>query len=114
MILRLDVDKGKQPLALATIDRRLRRAGFRPLWLSQARSPGRGGWHLEIGVTPNPKSAVLVTALQAILGSDPAREACNLQRARWVDEKKVPRYWRDRWNVLYGAGQRLPAKEVAI
>lgn len=108
MILRIDVDKGKRPLTLETVSRRLQRAGFRLCWLSQAASPSRGGWHIEIGVSPVPRSAVLVTALQAILGSDPAREACNLQRARMVDGKAVPCWWRERWNVLYNASQRQP------
>lgn len=40
-----------------------------------------------------------VVALQVLLGSDPQREAFNLQRAHVLGD--APEFWRDRWNVLY-------------
>lgn len=102
MILRLDIDAGQRRPSVQRVTTLLRRAGFRLVWWSEQRSPSRTGWHIEMAVTPAPRSAVLVTALQAILGSDPFRESCNCQRARLVDAKRVAPYWRDRWNVLYG------------
>jgi hypothetical protein len=68
----------------------------------QQRSPGGKGWHIEVQLTPNPRTAMEVTALQAVLGSDSYREACNINRARMVDGKRVPPWWRKRFNVLYG------------
>ena len=100
MILRLDID-GKRPPSVERITYLLRRACYRPRWISQVRSPGGRGWHLEVAIQPTPRTAVEVTALQAILGSDRAREACNLHRAQMVDAGKVPSYWRKTWNVLY-------------
>lgn len=101
MIVRLDVDAPRRPLTVGRLTWLLRRAGYRVEWLSQRRSPGGKGWHLEAALHPLPRSAVEVTALQAILGSDVAREACNLQRAKLVDRSQVSSFWRKRWNVLY-------------
>lgn len=102
MILRLDIDAGRPLPSLERSVILLRRAGYRILWWSEERSPGGRGHHVELRVSPRPKTAMTVTALQTILGSDPYREACNVQRARMVDEKRVSRWWRSRWNVLYG------------
>jgi len=102
MRLRLDVDAPRRPLTLGTLAMLCRRAGYRPVWLLQQRSPGGTGWHLECCLSPEPKSAMEVAALQAVLGSDRAREACNVGRARLVDGKRIPRWWRERFNVLYG------------
>lgn len=101
MILRLDVDAGRRPLAVGTLAWLVRRAGYRVQWLTQTRSPSGRGWHVEVQLIPSPRDPREVTALQAILGSDRAREACNLQRARTVVAKRVPAWWRRRWNVLY-------------
>lgn len=86
---------------MGTIAGLLRRAGYRPLWLRQERSGSGKGWHLIVETKPEIKTPMEVVALQAILGSDPWREACNVQRVRNLD--RVPRAWRerDRWNVLY-------------
>lgn len=106
MILRVDIDAGRRLLSLHRITWLLRRAGYRLQWLSQTRSPSGTGWHLEAQVSPMPRRAVEVVALQVLLGSDPAREACNLQRARLVDAGRVPIFWRKRWNVLYSSRGR--------
>lgn len=100
MIIRVDVDGG-EPIPLARLSWLYRRAGFRIVWLSQTRSPGGKGWHLEVQVSPAPRSPTEVVALQCIAGSDIAREACNLNRARMVERRKVSAWWRNRWNVLY-------------
>lgn len=102
MILRVDVD-APRPVPLVELIDRLRRASRRLVWLSQVRSPGGKGWHLEACVTPRPRSAMEVVALQLLLGSDPHREAYNVNRARHVDAGHVPPFWRSpaAWNVLY-------------
>lgn len=71
------------------------------------------GWHLKIRLDPTP-APIETVALQAILGSDPLRESCNLQRAREVERwaldaeeggseigHAAATFWRQRWNVLY-------------
>jgi len=55
-----------------------------------------------IEVEPPPMSAIETVALQLVFGSDPRREAYNVNRALQVDAETVSPYWRDRWNVLYG------------
>ena len=81
------------------IQRLLSRAGYVPVWMSECRSPGGNGWHIVLELDPEPRTAEEVVALQAILGSDVNREACNLHRARvlW----RVPKWARSWWNVLY-------------
>lgn len=100
MILRLDVDRGRRLTSVVRLMWLLRRAGYHPVYLMQTRSPGGKGWHLEIQTRPPIRNRFELVALQAILGSDVAREACNLTRARMVPHLSA--YWRDRWNVLYG------------
>jgi len=100
MILKVDWDAPTAP-TLAMILDRLRRACRRVEWVSYTRSPGGRGWHVCAQVQPRPRSAVEVVALQLLLGSDPKREAHNVNRARRVDAGQVPRYFRSRWNVLY-------------
>lgn len=100
-LLKLDVDEYTRPLSIGTLCRRLRRAGYAMVWMSQRRSPGGRGWHIVCEVSPQPLIAEEVVALQACLGSDPAREACNLRRARLLRNPQVSAYWRERWNVLY-------------
>jgi hypothetical protein len=102
MTLRIDIDRGRRPLTIGRLCWLLRRSGYRVGWYSQTRSPSGHGWHLEIQTVPDVASAVEVTALQVICGSDSAREACNLTRARRVDAGTLDPYWRRRWNVLYG------------
>lgn len=99
-LLKLDIDSGERMPNNRTIDHRLARAGFRRKRISRKRSPGGLGWHVTLEVDPSPASPLIVVALQAILGSDPQREACNLVRAIQYDN--VTPFWRDRWNVLYG------------
>lgn len=102
MIVRLDIDRARQPPTLSRWVALLDRAGKRLRWVSYTRSPSGKGWHVEMLVSPRPKTRMEVVALQAVLGSDPAREAYNIVRAGLADTKQVPAYWRQRWNVLYG------------
>lgn len=98
-LLRVDIDAGNNIVPVPRMCWLLRRAGYRVVWYSQVRSPSGKGWHLEIRVKPRPRSYVVVTALQLLLGSDPFREACNMNRAQIAPA--LPAYWQDRWNVLY-------------
>lgn len=100
-VLKLDVDEYIRPLSMGALCRRLRRAGYSPQWMMQRRSTSGRGWHIILAVHPQPLIAEEVTALQAVLGSDLQREACNLRRARLLRNPKVSPYWRERWNVLY-------------
>lgn len=56
------------------------------------------GWHVVVGIQEKVRPALIVAA-QAILGSDYKREAFNLMRVQSLAH--VPRFWRERWNVLY-------------
>lgn len=97
-ILKLDVDRMRKPSA-SKFAHLLSRAGHSLLSVAYRRSPGGKGWHVWLEVEPRPRSMVEVIALQAILGSDPMREAVTLMRARGL--RRTPR-WAWEWaNVLY-------------
>lgn len=101
LTVKIDVDRGRRPVRIGRLCWLLRRAGYRVQWTSYRRSPSGTGWHQEIQTIPDITSAVEVTAVQAICGSDVAREACNLTRARHVDRGTVSPFWKERWNTLY-------------
>lgn len=103
-LLKIDVDRGS-PMSLALTVIRLDRAGYRCRWMSQERSPSGKGWHVLASVSPLPTAGEAV-ALQLLLGSDPGREAANLQRVYHVIRGTLPAYWEARWNVLYKEGGR--------
>jgi len=100
-ILKLDIDEGMERPTLRQMSHKLWRAGFRILWLSESQSPGGKGFHIQLRVSPKPERPETVAALQAILGSDPMREACNLYRAQQISKGGVPKWMQKRWNVLY-------------
>lgn len=100
-ILKLDIDEGMERPGIRNMVHKLWRAGFRVLWMSECQSPGGKGFHIEMRVSPKPDRPETVAALQAILGSDPMREACNLYRARQIAKGNVPDWMVTRWNVLY-------------
>lgn len=112
-VLKLDVDAGMPRPSLARLCGLCRRAGYTVEAVGERRSPGGRGWHLTITVSPRPRSLVEIVALQAILGSDPWREAVTLYRARtaWDVES------REMANVLYarkGARGRLFGKGAIL
>ncbi len=98
--LRVDVDTSRK-LGWGELENRLQKANRLLLWVVERRSPSGRGWHRWIGVWPRPASAVETVALQLLCGSDPHREAYNLNRARQVDAGAVSDYWKVRWNVFY-------------
>ena len=71
-----DFDKPKVP-SLLRLWELLRIGGYNPRWLRLDRT--RRGWHAVIPLRL-PKAETI--ALQAILGSDPRREAFNLRRLK--------------------------------
>lgn len=99
MILKLDYDAA--PLPFPELARRLERAGRTIVRATQFPSPSGRGWHGLVLLDPAPSTAMETVALQLLCGSDPLREAYNIERARLVDTAAVPRFWRERWNVLY-------------
>jgi hypothetical protein len=82
----------------------LRRAGYEPVALGYRRSPGGKGWHVWIEVDPMPRRPEEVVAVEAMLGSDPARVAMQLVRAK--SYYRMPGWERRRWNTLYLPDQR--------
>lgn len=93
------------------LTKRLARAGYEIAAWDFRKSTK--GWHAKIRLTPSP-APIEAVALQAVCGSDPLREACNLQRAREVERwarqteeggsdigHAAAEFWRTRWNVLY-------------
>jgi len=98
-LVKLDIDVDSERPTIAILRWKVHRAGYRVVWMSETRSASRGGWHVTLKLSPPPKSAEEVVALQAILGSDLRREACNLKRARLLPVADP--FWRDRWNVFY-------------
>ena len=98
-VLKIDLDAGDTFVTRRMLDHRLARAGYRRATCVYRRSPSRTGWHIILTVTPQPQTPIEVVALQAILGSDPLREACNLRRAHTFPHASP--FWRNRWNVLY-------------
>ncbi len=93
------------------LTKRLARAGYEIVaWEFQKST---NGWHGKVRLNPTP-APIEAVGLQAVCGSDPLREACNLQRAReverWARETEeggsdighaAAEFWRTRWNVLY-------------
>ncbi len=107
-----DVDRCMSILAA-----RLNRAGYEIVAYEWTNSTN--GWHLKVELDPHP-APIESVALQAICGSDPKRESCNVQRAReverWAREldgtdigREAVEFWRTRWNVLY---QPNPSRKV--
>lgn len=100
-VLKLDWDAERGPLTRRTVAWRLGRAGYRVVTFAERPSPSGTGRHVLLRVTPPPRSALEVVALQLLLASDPLREACNLRRARLLDRGAMPAWAAEGFNVLY-------------
>jgi hypothetical protein len=61
-------------------------------------SKSKRGWHVAVLLREKISPMVRV-AMEAILGDDPMRAAMNFARAR--NEKLMPKFWKQRWNILY-------------
>lgn len=102
-IVKLDFDQRAEP-DLSVICSKASRAGYSPVDVILRRSPSGNGWHVLLELDPRPRTAMEVVALQAVLGSDPWREAMQIARARAFH--KCPAFMRDAWNVLYQPDKR--------
>lgn len=93
-VLELDLDN-TQGISRSAIRRRLSKAGMSVLRIRTKRSPSGRGYHVLVYVrgTFTPLARI---ALQAILESDPDREAQNFRRAMLADPK-----WQGKWQALY-------------
>jgi len=76
----------------------LRIAEIRPLWIRYDRT--KHGWHAVIRLRRDFSRAEIV-ALQAIAGSSWEREAMNFRRHLQMKKCPAPKFWRERFNVLY-------------
>jgi hypothetical protein len=97
--LKIDLDDMREAPDIDRMARILARADRRITKFHYKRSPSGTGWHVWLHITPPAASPMEIVALQAVCGSDPAREANNIHRVR--NMHKVSQFWRDRWNTLY-------------
>jgi hypothetical protein len=96
-VLRVDLDRAQLPGRMyRRIVGTLRWLRVRPTLVVIERTAR--GWHIKVRLARR-LSPVTVVALQAILGSDPAREVFNLRRARNLH--RVPAELRDRYSVFF-------------
>lgn len=108
MVVKLDHDRHAPRLSLREIVKRAKRANLRLVALGERRSPSGRGWHRWLIVSPAPRTAAQVVALQLLFGSDPYREAYLYNRARRIDAGKVKGYWKqqDHWDYLFTPTRR--------
>lgn len=89
----LDIDSGRPDLM--TLWKRLRVCKLRPEWMRIDRT--LHGYHVVIRLQSK-LSPWKILALQAILGSDPRREAMNWAR---LNAEPKSKFALRRWNILY-------------
>lgn len=92
----LDFDRPWEVLGLRRLAAVARILGVRVREVCYTRS--RRGWHVSIRWNRAFDRSALV-ALQAVLGSDPRREALNLMRA--LADPQPAKWAAKRWNILY-------------
>lgn len=102
-VLKIDVDPGHEVFSVEHMNNLLARAGYKMKMRMKARSISGKGWHVWVFLDRAPETDMEIVALQAILGSDRYREACNVQRARTITSlsPEMREYWGTRWNVFY-------------
>ena len=69
-LIKLDIDAGMHRPTVPEMWRRLKRAGYAIVWMSERRSPSGKGFHIVLALEPEPATAMEVVALQAMLTSD--------------------------------------------
>lgn len=92
--LYLDKDGVHPRCSLRRVWELFRSIGIRVVWVRYSKS--RRGWHVVIRVNRG-LDALVIVALQSVLGSDPKREAFNLARVMAGYNKNGAK----RWNILY-------------
>ena len=103
-VLKIDIDPGQELYTREHMRRLLERAGYKLVRLRKVRSPSGKGWHVYVELDRPVFNWHEMVALQAILGSDRYREACNVQRVRTLANMEDPEmraYWTPRFNVFY-------------
>lgn len=102
-LIKIDVDPGHVMLSLPHMRNLLDRAGYRLVRRWRERSGSGKGWHVYVRIDPPTSGPMELVALQAVLGSDRYREACNVHRVRTLDRlsPEMRAFWGDRWNVCY-------------
>jgi len=98
-MLRLDYDHCNT-FSKTALTRRSRLAGVRILRIRSRRSPSLTGWHVLVFLQGHFRPMERI-ALQAILSSDPAREALNFRRVKALGEKAAIKWEGKLWNVLF-------------
>jgi hypothetical protein len=78
----------------------LRLLALRPIWMQYRRTAR--GWHVVVKVRER-LTLIETVAVQAVLGSDPYREAFNVARAR----RRPNSFWSARANLLFGDKLKL-------
>jgi hypothetical protein len=96
-LLLCDFDEGKRAPNYRGICHVLRTLGLVPLRVLYRRT--RKGWHVVLEHNGELSPTEQVCA-QFALGSDRKRELLNLMRVMRLPN--APKFWRERWNLLYG------------
>lgn len=96
--LMLDYDNCNR-IRVRNIRKRLRQCALQPLRIQCRRSPSKTGFHVLVWIK-GVFSPMARIAVQAILESDPAREAQNFRRARMRDYR-----WKENWQALFTGGK---------
>lgn len=97
------MDPGQEVYSRRHMERLLARAGYTLVRRWMKRSPSGKGWHVYVQLDRGVDQWMEMVALQAILGSDRYREACNVQRVRTIRTMApdMRAFWEPRWNVFY-------------
>lgn len=103
-IIKIDWDK-KTPPDCGLLAKTVSKLDLAPFYMQL--KPSSSHWHVIIE-TSQPLTDTQIVAVQLLLGSDPHRELYNLYRVLCKD---APRYWRERWNVLFKREKENHAKK---
>jgi hypothetical protein len=93
-----DYDSSADLILVPDLHSLARIMGINPSTICYKRT--RRGWHIAI-VFLEEFTEIELIALQAIFESDPMREALNFMRYRESKGRDVPKFWKDRSNILY-------------
>lgn len=95
----IDYDSIDDPrLTIPRINSAFRAMGLQSGYSAIRYNRSKRGWHAAI-VLRGKVSSIERVAMEAILGDDPMRAAMNFARAK--NAKKMPKFWRQRWDILY-------------
>ena len=96
-LLLLDIDSSVFPWSkLASSIRAIKALTVRNVCYARSRR----GWHPIIEVAEK-LTDIEIIAIQLALGDDRKRGQLNLQRYFGMKGKRIPAYWRRRWNLIF-------------